>query len=624
MAKVVGEVAIDVTADVGPLIRQMARGEGAMDGLRAASAKAARGLDKFGDNAVRLGTGLSIATAGIAAAAGAAFALTKNVADSGDATAKFARGAGVSTDYFQEMAFAIGQVAAVSKDELAAGMTRVTKLLGEAQMGSKSAITAFEQIGISQSELASGTVTSEAAFSKMLQTLSDTKDPAIAAAVATDLLGRSGADLGGKLAGSSGEIAKMRDRAHELGIVMSTEALNASEKFGDKLDEMQNGFQGLRVAIANELMPVFVNVLIPAMIEKVIPALQEVVKQIGTVIEWFAGLPGPVLEAAALIGTALGLGGPILIGIGLVSSALSLLIASTGPIGLFIAAASLIVAAWMTWGDDIKSIISTVAEFITTAFADGLAAVVGFGQSARDAVGGAVTFMSDQFNVFLEYVRTIPAQLLEIGSQMIQGLLDGIMLKWEELKAKIYELGAMLPQWMREMLDIQSPSRVFHEIGGYIGQGLANGIAESSALVNAAVSVLTDGAVASTQGMATQIMSTLGTLFQGSKKFAIAQALVNAWTGATEALRLPFPQNIVAFEKVLGTGLNAVKNIKSAKPGGGGGGSSAGSGAAPAAPQSVANISLVGDTFSRNSIEGLFTQINDGLRQGRVINLVRA
>jgi len=65
-----------------------------------------------------------------------------------------------------------------------------------------------------------------------------------------------------------------------------------------------------------------------------------------------------------------------------------------------------------------------------------------------------------------------------------------------------------------------------------------------------------------------------------------------------------------------------VRNIKSASVGGGGAGG-AGSVATPSAPQSVANITLNGDTFSRGSVEAIFEQINEGLRQGRVINLVR-
>lgn len=64
MAKVVGEVAIDVTADIGPLIRQMNRADGALDGLRGAAAKTARGLQSFGDKAQALGKTLSVVTGG--------------------------------------------------------------------------------------------------------------------------------------------------------------------------------------------------------------------------------------------------------------------------------------------------------------------------------------------------------------------------------------------------------------------------------------------------------------------------------------------------------------------------------------------------------------------------------
>lgn len=626
MTKVVGEVAIDVTADIGPLVTQMKRGEGAIDGLRGAASRASRGLTAFGDKAASLGAGLTAVTAGITAAAGAAFVLTKNVADAGDQTAKAARGAGVSGEYFQEMAFAMGQVAAISQDDMAAGMTRVTRLLGDAQQGSKSAIAAFEQIGISQADIASGAVSTEQAYNALVSTLSATTDPATAAAIATDLLGKSGAALGPKLAGSAGAIAALRDRASELGVVMSEDALAASEQFGDQLDEVQKGFEGLKIAIANELLPVFTNVLLPAIIDKVIPAMQQMAKQIGTVIDWFSGLPAPVLEAAAVIGAALGMGGPILVGVGLVSKAVGALIAATGPIGLFIAAATLIIAAWQVWGDDIIRIVGQAVEFISTAFTEAVTAVTNFGTAARDTVTGAVDWMVLKFNEFLEFIRTLPVQLMEIGSQMIQGLLDGIMLKWEELKAKMYELGAMLPEWMREVLDIQSPSRVFQEIGNYIGEGLANGISQSQGMVNAAVDTLGQGAVASTSNMVSGVLGSLGQLFNGSKKFAAAQALVNAWAGASEALKLPFPSNLAAFAKVLATGMGAVRNINSAKPGGAGAGSSAvastsggGATSAPAqAPVQTLNFTLSNDPFGfgERLVRQLATQLNEASRNG--------
>lgn len=621
MTKVVGEIAIDVTADIGPLVNATRRGEAALGGLGGAADRAARGLNQFGNRTISLGKSLSAVTAGITAATGAAFAFTKGVAAAGDETAKAARGAGVSGQYFQEMRFALEQVAAVSESELASGMTRVTRLLGEAQNGSKTAIAAFEQIGISQSQIAAGAVTTEQAFDAFIAKLSETTDPAAAAAIATQILGRSGADLGPKLSGAAGSVASLRDRARELGIVMSDDALAASEQFGDQLDEIQKGFDGLKIAIANELLPVFTNVLLPAIINKVIPALSRITTKIGEVIDWFADLPAPVQEAAAAIGTALGFGGPILVGVGLVSKAIGGLVAATGPIGLFIAAATLLVTAWTMWGDEIKAIIGQAADFISTAFNDALAAIQNFSDQAKQAVTGAVEWMRTKFDEFMTFVKTLPSQLLQIGSDMIQGLIDGIKQKWEELKAMIFGLTELLPQWMRDLLEIQSPSRVFQRIGNEIGAGLAQGIAESQEIVRQSVENIGGGAVAATDNTVSSILDSLGTLFGGSKKFAIAQALINAWTGASEALKLPFPKNLAAFAKVLATGLGAVRNIKSVTPGGGGGGGrvASGGGGQPApAPLQTLNFTITNDPFGYGErfARSLAEQLNTARRNG--------
>lgn len=56
------------------------------------------------------------------------------------------------------------------------------------------------------------------------------------------------------------------------------------------------------------------------------------------------------------------------------------------------------------------------------------------------------------------------------------------------------------------------------------------------------------------------------------KALAISQALIAAYTGAAEALKLPFPANLGAFATVLGKGLAAVASIRSISSSGGGGG----------------------------------------------------
>jgi hypothetical protein len=114
-----------------------------------------------------------------------------------------------------------------------------------------------------------------------------------------------------------------------------------------------------------------------------------------------------------------------------------------------------------------------------------------------------------------------------------------------------------------------------------------------------------------------------------SKKFGAAQALISAWQGAAEALKLPFPQNLGAFAKVLATGMGAVKNIQGAKPGGTSSVAAASGGAAAAAAPAQQNVqtlnfTLQNDSFGigQNLVRQIASQLNEAQRNGST--LIRA
>jgi hypothetical protein len=93
---------------------------------------------------------------------------------------------------------------------------------------------------------------------------------------------------------------------------------------------------------------------------------------------------------------------------------------------------------------------------------------------------------------------------------------------------------------------------------------------------------------ADTLGKVADLTEKFGTKgFEAAKKIRIAEAVINTFAGATNALRLPFPKNLAALAKVIATGKKQIQTIKSATPGGGGGGGGGGAGGgegAPAAP----------------------------------------
>lgn len=623
MNKVVGEVAIDVTADIGPLVSAMKRGEGAMDGLRGAANKASRGLDAMGDKAVALGKGLSVVSGAMAGVIAGAFALAKGTADSAREITKLSQISNASTTEFQRMA-AGARTVGIEQDKLADILKDVNDRVGDfVTTGGGPMADFFENIapkvGVTADQFAR--LSGPEALQLYVDSLQKAGVNQQQMTFYMEAMASDATALIPLLSNSGAEMNRLGDAAQSAGSILDGKAIAASQRFSTSLDALQQALQGLKDRFSVTLMPVITSFM-DMLTSRVVPAIDVAIVKFGEFADFMSGLPAPILEAIGVIGTALGVGGPILVGIGLVSKALAVLIGATGPIGLFIAAASLLAAAWMVWGEDITRVIGETVEFIKGAFTTALEAVTGFSTAARDAVTGAVEWMQAQFTAFLEFVKTIPTQLMEIGSQMIQGLLDGIMMKWEELKLKIYELGEMLPEWMREMLDIKSPSRVFEEIGGYIGEGLARGIADSQAMVADAVTTLGDTATQSTAGMVQGVLGSLGTLFAGSKKFAAAQALVNAWAGATEALKLPFPQNLAAFAKVLATGMGAVKNINSAKPGsssaGGSAGGSGGVAAAPPQPVQTLNFNIQNDPFGigERTARAIAGQLNEAGRNG--------
>ncbi|MGE0082489.1 MAG: tape measure protein [Thiohalomonadaceae bacterium] len=82
----------------------------------------------------------------------------------------------------------------------------------------------------------------------------------------------------------------------------------------------------------------------------------------------------------------------------------------------------------------------------------------------------------------VDYVASLPARMFDIGGQIAKGLADGIKNKIGAVKDRVMSLGDGTVSWIKEKLDIHSPSRVFAELGGYISEGLGVGISDKAKL----------------------------------------------------------------------------------------------------------------------------------------------
>ncbi|ADL52142.1 phage tail tape measure protein [Clostridium cellulovorans] len=87
-----------------------------------------------------------------------------------------------------------------------------------------------------------------------------------------------------------------------------------------------------------------------------------------------------------------------------------------------------------------------------------------------------VDSVKQKFEDIVGFFKSLPSRFLELGSNIIDGLKQGIEDKIEAAKNVISNLADNLPSIVKNILGIHSPSRVMMQLGVYTGEGLINGI----------------------------------------------------------------------------------------------------------------------------------------------------
>ena len=192
-----------------------------------------------------IGAALAATTAAVVASGKAFVNAAQDVAAYGNEIDKESQKLGISAQAYQEWDF-IMQHAGASIDGM---KTAMKKLVTEAQNGSD----AFEALGLSQEQVAS--MSQEDLFYATISALQDMESQEQRTALASQLLGKQAMELGPLFNMSSAELEEMRQQAHELGAVMSDEAVASSAQFQDSLQNVQASLSGLKNNMMSEFLP---------------------------------------------------------------------------------------------------------------------------------------------------------------------------------------------------------------------------------------------------------------------------------------------------------------------------------------------------------------------------------
>lgn len=132
--------------------------------------------------------------------------------------------------------------------------------------------------------------------------------------------------------------------------------------------------------------------------------------------------------------------------------------------------------------------------------------------------------------------------LLSIGKNIVDGLIKGINQGIETAKKTVGGLAKAILDKFTGDLDINSPSKVFFDYGGYIVQGLANGIIGSLGYVNDAMNKLVDATKLKGEEMANYGID-CGTSYVNG----IISGLDSKWTELDNNLKTDFFGTVQTF-----------------------------------------------------------------------------
>ena len=139
------------------------------------------------------------------------------------------------------------------------GLKTLTNQIDDAKNGSSQAAERFAKLGISMDDLSS--MSREDIFAKVIEGMQGMADSTDRAALANDLFGKSGQELTPLFNETAESTAALKQQAHDLGMIMSDEAVAASADFNDSLDTLKPTFTGVKNNIMGELLPGFTEIM---------------------------------------------------------------------------------------------------------------------------------------------------------------------------------------------------------------------------------------------------------------------------------------------------------------------------------------------------------------------------
>ena len=170
-----------------------------------------------------------------------------------------------------------------------------------------------------------------------------------------------------------------------------------------------------------------------------------------------------------------------------------------GAIDIWNSVKQFFVDLWESTKTNTINMWNAIKDGIATAWENTKTAVINIAKGIVDGANQAWEDFKRGVSITIEKVKETFNQikeidLLQIGKDIIDGLVNGIKGKIEDVKNAVKDIAGSITGKIKDILNIHSPSRVMAELGMFTSQGLADGMLDGARYVDRASSQIADRA----------------------------------------------------------------------------------------------------------------------------------
>lgn len=179
--------------------------------------------------------GFTAYTAAVTAAAAATVGVTKAAAEYADEVNTQAAITGMSTEQVQKLKYA-SDLIDVSFETVSSSMARMIRNMNSARTGTGATAEAFAKLGVSVTDANGNLRDSDTVFEEAIRALGKIDNETERDAMAMQLFGKSAQELNPLILGGIDKLKELGDEADRLGLILSQDALDHLNDFGDSMD----------------------------------------------------------------------------------------------------------------------------------------------------------------------------------------------------------------------------------------------------------------------------------------------------------------------------------------------------------------------------------------------------